>query len=95
VPPGPYAYVKITHYNRIYDDLVKLCPVFKVARSFSNAVQMLKNISKSVCVSLGFFPSILNSFSATLASKLSQKFVLFLLLRSLENSSNNKSMRLV
>ena len=35
----------------------------------NSAAQMLKNISKSVCVSLGFSPSILNSFSENLASK--------------------------
>jgi hypothetical protein len=45
------------------------------------AAQMLKNINKLVCVSLGYSPSILNSFFATLASKLSQNFVLFLFLR--------------
>jgi hypothetical protein len=38
-------------------------------------------------------PSILIRFSAILASKLSQNVVLFLLLRSLENSSDSKSMR--
>jgi hypothetical protein len=26
--------VKVTYYNRIYDNLVKLCPVVKVAGSF-------------------------------------------------------------
>jgi hypothetical protein len=48
------------------------------------AAQMLKNISKLVCVSLGYFHSILNSFSATLASKYDQTFLLFLLFARLK-----------
>ena len=57
------------------------------------AAQMLTNINNQSEYHWGFSPRILNSFSPTLTSKLSQNFVLFLLLRSLENSSDSKSMR--
>jgi hypothetical protein len=57
------------------------------------AAQMLRNIiSKLVCVSLGGFSSILNSFSANLASKFYQNIVLFLRVRPLKNSSDSESM---